>query len=433
MRFKFVKTLLASCLAAAAVLPASAARPVELPDSFVLPDRAIVLNGHDGKTGHDLVALLYDAADLHFQDPSAPRFLLLDREGRIAFGIGGYVKGTVQYDFDGSIDDRALFKTYDIPVPGNPAQRNQFFANVDHSTIFMQLAGRTERFGYYQVYVRTNFTGGNGNYGLKLKQAWMSIGHIKAGLARSVFQDGAAGIATVDDQGPAGAIGKDNVAFQYTPVFSRRLRGAISIEMPSVSLTPVEGRSQAINQRVPDIPAYIQFDYGQSSHVRFSAIWRNLSYRDLVDGRNRFATGYGIQLSGVSKIVGGLSVRYQAAYGKGIASYFNDLGGQGCDLIPSDRPGRLRAPNVLGVVGALRYDFSPRVFISGGYSQMRLYDQASLGADAYRYGQYVVANCFWTAIPELQLGLEYLYGSRNNFDGRRGTANRIEAMVQYSF
>ena len=38
----------------------------------------------------------------------APRFLLTDQQGKFALGIGGYLKTTMEYDFNGIVDDLSL-------------------------------------------------------------------------------------------------------------------------------------------------------------------------------------------------------------------------------------------------------------------------------------------------------------------------------------
>ncbi|MDE6322594.1 MAG: hypothetical protein K2L85_00560, partial [Paramuribaculum sp.] len=128
--------LLSAALMLAALFPSrsNALKPREMPDTFLIPERAVIATGSPEHAGA-LVAILYDTRDLHFTDPSSPRFLFLDREGKVALGIGGYIKGTAQYDFDGAIDDGASFITYDIPVPANPAQKEQFYGNANHSTL----------------------------------------------------------------------------------------------------------------------------------------------------------------------------------------------------------------------------------------------------------------------------------------------------------
>ncbi|MDE5686049.1 MAG: hypothetical protein K2I26_05770, partial [Paramuribaculum sp.] len=141
-RYSFLSVII--LLAAFFAIPASALKPREMPDTFLIPERAVIATGSPEQAGA-LVAILYDTHDLHFADPSSPRFLFLDREGKVALGIGGYIKGTAQYDFNGAIDDGASFVTYDIPVPANPAQREQFYGNANHSTLFLQLVGRSSR------------------------------------------------------------------------------------------------------------------------------------------------------------------------------------------------------------------------------------------------------------------------------------------------
>ena len=81
----------------------------------------------------------------------------------------------------------------------------------------------------------------------------------------------------------------------------------------------------------------------------------------------------------------------------------------------------------------MQYDFTSDFFISASYSQARLYDNKELGGDCYNYGQYIAANAFYNPIPDLRVGIEYLHGIRNNLNGESGHANRLEAMVQFSF
>lgn len=436
---KLTSIVAATMLTAAFTPAANALKPKQYPDTVMIPQRAIVVSGDQTKSG-SLMAILYDTSDMHFSEPSAPRFLFLDRQGKVAFGIGGYVKGTLQYDFDGAIDDGASFITYDIPVPANPAMRNQFFGNANHSTIFLQLVGRSEKFGYYQMYVQTNFSGnGTTGYGLKLKQAYLKVGYVTAGLANSTFVDGAAGTPTIDDQGPAGELGVKNIQLRYAPRFSDHLSGAIAVEMPEASYTikaPAEGQTadvEKINQRMPDIPVYLQYEWGGASHVRLSGLLRNLSYRDLLTQRNHFKTGWAVQLSGKIMPTRDFTFFYQGAYGRGYGAYINDLSDQGFDMIQSVTPGRMTTPRTTNFELGMRYNILPNLFVSGAYSQVRMFGQAHLGPDTYRYGQYISASMFYDIVPDLRIGLEYLHGDRADVNREHNQANRIIGMLQYSF
>lgn len=396
-----------------------------------IPGRAIVLSGDASNPGHvQNVAEMYSRMNLAFEDPAAPRFLFLDKKGKVALGIGGYLKAVGMYDFDGAVDNNEFY-TNKIPVPLNPAQRQRFGANANRSTIFLKLVTSQTPVGRIIVYLQTDFGGDGGNYGLRLKQAYVSIGHVTLGKARSTFADGPAMAPTIDDQGPSGQVTAKQMLVQYMSGSYSGFRWAAGAELPSVSYT-LSHSTESINQRFPDIPAYVQYGWGAKSHVRLSGILRELSYRDTEGAKNHFVTGWGVQFSAIADIVGGLSVFGHYTYGKGIGSYINDLSGEGFDLVP-DGNGKLRAPASAGWTAGMQYNFTSSLFATGSYSRAQLYDCGNLGGDTYRYGQYIAANVFYNPWEDFRVGVEYLHGTRLNYDKQSGHANRISAMLQYSF
>lgn len=397
-----------------------------------IPERAVIVSGdsiHPDHLGN--IAEMYSRMGLAFQDPAAPRFLFLDKKGAVALGIGGYLKATGEYDFDGAVDNNDFY-TNMIPAPFDPAQRQRFGAGASHSTIFLKMVTRPTRLGRIIVYIQTSFTGDDGGYGLQLKQAYLSVGHITIGKVRTVFADGPAMAPTVDDQGPAGQVSSKNMAVQFKSASYKGFSFAVSAETAPRSYT--EGpQTQSIAQRCPDIPAYVQYEWaGGASHVRLSGIFRGLSYRDNASAENKLRTGWGIQFSTVGNIYGPLGFFGHYTYGKGIASYINDLSDMNYDLIPGT-DGKLKAPGAAGWTAGLQYTFSKDFFISGSYSRAQLYNTDGMSSDTYRYGQYIAANAFYTPVDDLQIGVEYLRGTRRDISGAHGHANRLEVMMQYSF
>lgn len=417
-------------IAAALQPPTSAAKVYG--DTIYIPERAFVLTGNPEGQGQRNIAVLYSREGLAFDEPSAPRFLFLDRKGKVALGIGGYVKAIGSYDFDGAIDD-AGFTTFNIPVPADPALRQRFGADVSHSTLFLKLVAHNDRFGMISAYVQTSFTGDNGGYGFVLKQAYITVGHLTAGLANSTFIDGESQAPTIDPQGPSGQISAKNVLFRYQLGKYDGISAAISAELPKASYSTVEGSSEAIAQRVPDIPLYVQYSWASGSHIRASALMRQLAYRDITAAKNHLVTGWGVQLSGVGDIVGGLGFFGHFAYGKGIAHYVNDIDGAGFDLVPDGTTGKLRAPGTMAWTAGLSHHFTRKFFITADYSVNRVYNTAMMDGDTYRSGQYAAFNAFYDITGDFRVGAEYVYGRRKDNSGLTGHANRFEAMVQYSF
>lgn len=401
----------------------------EQSDYVPVPEEAVLLSGGQNGVHRKIIGVLYDASDLHFQDATVPRFLMIDRQGNTLFGIGGYVEGVAQYDFGGAIDNSG-FITNDISVPSNPGMRNRLAADATHTNIVLQLLRKTP-LGVLSAYVQGNFSAAD--YGFKLKQAYLRLDKVTMGYTRSTFEDALAGAPTIDYQGPAGAVSRTNVILQYRTPVSRHFSVAVSAEIPDADYTLTPGANEDINQRFPDIPVYVQYQWGEHSHVRASALLRDLSYRNLVSGENKFATGWGVQLSGIADFSKFVALRYEVVYGKGIANYINDLSGFGYDLLSKGEGGGMKAPGSFSMSSGLQVNISKKLFVSGTYSFVRLYDQGNMGGDFYRRGNYAVVNCFYTPFDSFQVGLEYLHGIRTNMNHEHGSANRLEAMVKYSF
>ena len=391
-------------------------------------------HGSQHKGSSDVIKAMYEANGRHFQDPRAPRFLFLDRKGRVALGIGGYVKATMSMGF-GGIAKNTDFVTAAIATPAQPDMRSQFLMDASTSRLFFKLVGRNKVVGEFTVYIESDFRGtAAGYYGMRLRQAYIQLWRFRAGRTWSTFCDVAAAPPTIDFQGPSGTVLTMNTLLQYTQPLGDRWEMVMAVEAPSATYTTHKHYNQAITQRVPDLPSYIQYkwDDGQS-HIRLSNLLRMLSYRNLVADKNQFTFCWATQLSGVIQASRHFTFYMQGVYGRGYGDYLNDLGGYGYDLIPGEHNGSMVAPYALGLVGGVQYTIRPGLFLSAAYSQCRLYDEPSLSASAYRYGQYVVANAFYTPFPNCQIGIEYLYGNRHNYNNASGNAHRINTMIQYNF
>jgi len=63
--------------------------------------------------------------------------------------------------------------------------------------------------------------------------------------------------------------------------------------------------------------------------------------------------------------------------------------------------------------------------------------QTDIGADqpstTYTGASYLATSLWWIPVTRLSIGTEYLWGERQNLDGQRGRADRINALVQYNF
>lgn len=385
---------------------------------------------------NDIADVLKRPEEKHFQDARAPRFLLIDQKEKFALGIGGFVRLVNGMEFKGIIDTETDegFQPALIPVPNGDNPRSQYRLSASTSQFFVKMVGRTKRLGDFSVYLSTNFEGTN--YTPQLRQAYIQFCGFTFGQAWSTIADLSSLPPTIDYASPNGFAGILNPMIRYSRSFLKeRMKFAIATEFPSLNGT-FNAQTRHIAQSVPDIIGYLQFNLGKgTSHVRVTGILRNLAYRNLDKEKSEMSQGWGAQVSGLWTVHHKLSFYYQFIYGKGIATYLNDLSNLNSDLVPNpEKPGYLQALPMWGGYAGVQYNFTKDVFASVTYSQSRMYsDRGYAPSGLYKYGQYLVTNVFWNVTENCQLAMEYLHGRKVVHGGESGKANRINLMVQYNF
>ena len=177
-----------------------------------------------------------------------------------------------------------------------------------------------------------------------------------------------------------------------------------------------------------------QYNWGHGEHARLSGIMRSIPYRNLVTGERKTVVGWGIQASTVFYPFNRLALYGMVSTGKGYESYMADMSIGAYDLVTDNTtPGRLYAPLALGLNFGLKYNFTPSVYACAALGRVGYYPDYKVEGTDYRYGLYGAFNIFWDMSPRLQVGAEYLIGSRHNFNGEHNHANRVDFLFQFSF
>lgn len=389
---------------------------------------------------HDTILITYfiENAPKRFNAPKTPSFAFMSKDKMFMMGIGGYVKGTISMDFNGVINNPAYFTTSNIAV--NPILENDKLLqyNVNESTIFYNLVSLSDKKNKFGAYINMNFSGNN--YTPVIEDAYITYGGFLMGRTTSIFTDAAAIPPTIDGEGPNALTYKTNLVLNYRGKLGKHFSTGIGLEMPTSDFTTSDNQ-KVINQFIPDIPSYIQFNWGKNknNHLRLSSIIRNVSYRNVVKDKNNIISTYACQLSGLTTFKEKLTLYYQLAYGTGISTYIQDVNGLKLDFMPNYtenqvNKGKLDYVNSLAYYIGLQYNFNRRTFISCTFSQVDLklpkhYEYS----DLYKQAYYLAANFFWYATSNVQLGAEYLYGKKVDQNNEWGQANRIQMMLQYNF
>ena len=372
-----------------------------------------------------------------FHQPAKPQFIFASKNNRFSLALGGSIELRTSYDFDGIIDNNDFIPA-DIPMAPDYNTSQQLMMDATASSLYLRAIANTG-WGRVTVFVQGDFRGGSElSYTPHLRSAYVNFAGFTAGRDYTTFCDLMAVAPTVDYQGPNAYNHRFATLLRFEHSFWRDVVSfGLAAEMPEVSATYGDNFAP-LKQRMPDFPVYLQVAWGKDrmSHLRASAVFRNLYAHNLRTGNNTSLFGWGVQGSGHIRVIPQLEFYMSGVYGEGITPYISDLNGSGLDFIPDpDSPTSIQTPAMYSWQAAARINIIPEwLSLSGGYSTAVVRKKGGiLSPNQYREGRYIFGNIFCHVSPRMTLALEYLYGSRKNMDGLKNHANRASFMIKYSF
>ena len=372
-----------------------------------------------------------------YQQVSMPSAIFADKHNSFSFAIGGDIALRAAYSFDRIVDNIDMVP-YNVPMKLTPADKQEIRMDATTSRLFIRGIANTQRLGQVHIFMDFDFRGGlTGSYTPRIRSGYVQMLGLTIGRDVSTFCDLTAAPTTIDFQGPNAYNFRFATMIRYERDFlDNHLKAGVAAEMPSVSGTYGE-TLEAIPQRVPDFPIYLQYSWGENrdSHIRASAVFRDMYLYNKARSSEDDLFGWGVQFSGNIHITDYLELFMNGIYGEGITRYINDLMGSELDFTPRpDDPTRVQTTPMFGWQAAAQINIMPNLFVSGGYSAVTVCKKNGIYNDEmYRQGQYIFGNVFWNLTPRFVLGAEYLYAHRKNMDGLKAHANRINLLAKYSF
>ncbi len=384
-----------------------------------------------------VLKVLEENAPKYFNAPGMPRFSVIGKEQEFYLGIGGYIRGSVSYDFGNPIESPVYFVTSAIPMDNPPGNSSLWQMSAASSNIFFNFVALPQTENKVGAYIDFGFADGMDSYGFSLKAAYLTYRNLTVGYTTSLFTDGAAAAQTIDQQGPNAMTFLFNTVIDYQLALTKHWKVGIGLEMPSVNATYVMDRD-AVNQRIPDIPLYVQYSWKEGKGwLRLSGIMRNMGYYNNVSRSRENEMGLGIKLSGASPFGKRFTLYSQSVFGKGIASYVQDLQGLGMDMVPlKDGSGAMEGVEVVASYLGLQYVISRKLSASATFSEVKCFlpDKAKPMPDGtYKNASYFVSNLIYKVSPVLSTGVEYLWGSRRNIDDTYHHNNRMQMSLRVNF
>ena len=108
-----------------------------------------------------------------------------------------------------------------------------------------------------------------------------------------------------------------------------------------------------------------------------------------------------------------------------------DPGRSGIDRgLPDAAPETATTDQLLGLTGwmvGFRQDWTDRLNSNFTYAENALDNTLLQSQDDVRGTSYLAANLIWEPVDRVNVGIEYLYGVRENVDREKGDAHRLQS------
>jgi hypothetical protein len=326
-------------------------------------------------------------------------------------------------------DDR--FVTATIPVDGDPFKGggNQFNVNSKGSQLSIDVRAPGIA-GDPRFYFQNDFFGGSGGeFPFRVRQLYGEFFNFVVGQTYSVFEDPDAWPDTVDYEGPNSALFARRPLVRYQLPLDKHWQLNFGLEKPGSEVdTSIDPNARSVDH-APDGGFNIRWEDSKIGHVQFGAIFRDIAVKGPIVG-NQSTFGWGLNLSSSFNLTENDSVQTQITYGEGLFRYFND------DFVNNDaafnRSGELTAIPAFGALIGYTHKWNDSWRSSVSYGYVELDNQFSQSGSAYHFTHYASANLVWQIRKRLSIGLEGLYGKKEERSGADGDAFRIQVGLVYS-
>jgi hypothetical protein len=258
--------------------------------------------------------------------------------------------------------------------------------------------------------------------------------------------DGNAFPMTVEFAGPRGLANLRRPSVRATVPLCDQLYRAVGVEQLFSDITTHELGTNV--QDVPDFATHLRYetDFG---HVQLSTVFRSIGYQP-TEGQETRRLGWGLSASTVfhpwALLIGSNPTRkanptglercrvlLQHTFGWGIGRYIQDTAGQGLDGQVDPKTGGFETIYATGWSVSYEHWFTEKWLTKLTYSEDFVGNTPGQPGSTYIGAKYLATSVWFVPIRNLSLGVEYLWGLREDLNEERGQASRANALCQYNF
>ena len=347
-----------------------------------------------------------------------------------SIGLHGLVEFQIIHDTNGLNNNR--FDTATILVNGAPSQTK---FNVNPTQIALSSTTPVQK-GRLNTMISMDFNGQLDRpeprlriaYGEFVSGDW-GLG-ILGGQAYVTMFDLRAVPETLDFAGPAGLWQQRQPLLRFTKAFAGQMLAEASIETPE-NVTYVDAVKRT---RLPDAAIAWTWNAGGRyiSHLRLAGLLRDLGAEGAA-GATDSALGWSATGSGKISLpfLGAKdNFKFTLHYGDG---YGTQIKGGPAEGAFNTATSTLETIPIFGTYGGIQHFWSDKFRSNLVYGYVDSDPPAFLSGDTFDNTSYAAVDLIWNPYKSLDVGVEYLYGRRENKDGAAGTSNRFIFSTRFVF
>lgn len=336
-------------------------------------------------------------------------------KGRLSMRIGGFMKAITYFDSaEVGSGDNFLPAT----ITGNNDEKTTFSAAFSRLNLEVRCPSE---WGIVKSFAEVDFQGSGGD-SPRLRHAYGELAEkFLGGKYWSSFMDLSAIPDSVTEATVSGAIFARQIQFRWTENINEQTRLTFAVEEPDNDDFTTTDPSDEGQEIWPDFVITAKRQFDRRMHLQLGGILRRLE----VEGTGNMDDkdfGWGFQLSSRINTVGRDSLIVNGVYGKGLGRYLLGTLNSAAVTTPG---GNLKVLENYGGYISYRHFWNDRWWsnVTYGYAGV---DNSSFQPDnSVHATQYGAVNLMWTPVNNFGVGLEYLYGLREDNAGRDDTAHRI--------
>jgi hypothetical protein len=278
----------------------------------------------------------------------------------------------------------------------------------------------------------------------RLRHAYGELGHFGAGQYWSPFMDIDVFPNSIEYWGPTGMVFFRNIQVRWMPIMGDT-RLTFALERPGAS-----GDQGVYSERIELSGVKARFPYpdlsgeyryaGKFGYVELAGMVRYISWEDHQADAFQLGDetiGWGLNLSSNINFSKSLIGRFQVVYGEGIQNYMNDapadIGIKNNFINPVQPVLGVPLP-LLGLVAFFDQQWNDKFSSSLGYSYLDIENSDGQAPYAFNSAHYALGNLLWYPAENVMCGIEFQYGTRENFsDGWSTDILKVQLSFRYRF